>query len=225
MSQVKIYEQLIKKGNGSNPIPPPSTFLNNAVIVCDGNSLTFGFASTNPTIDSYPAVMQTLSPLSTNGAVISNVGVTGQSTENMEDRAAANVDVLYNPSVNSLVVAWEGGNDIYAHGDVTFAYNNYVDYMLARMNVGFKTIAVTCPPRGQSSSFGDSEVVYNGKLQAFNSLLLANYKVFAIGIVDPATDSRFQGYSPDYYFSDLVHYTDLGYAAIAGLVRDVLVTF
>lgn len=41
-----------------------------AIIVCDGNSLTYGSQSSNPAAKSYPAVLQTLLPLHTNGTIV-----------------------------------------------------------------------------------------------------------------------------------------------------------
>src|SRR6478735_900576 len=209
--QKNIAFKFINKLREKYPIfHPYKPALTNSIIVCDGNSLTAGQGSSNVLTKSYPAVLASLAPFSTNGTVIYNKGVSAQTTLQMTADGTTDIDPLYNNRFTSIVIAWEGGNDIYFNGNATTAYTNYVAYMEARRAKGFRTVAFTCTPRNQTTSFGDNPTNYNIKLNTFNNLVRTNWPSFADFLVDPAVDSRLQGYSPTYYNVDGVHFTDAG---------------
>lgn len=214
----------ISKGGGttSSPVVIPLT---NAVIIGDGNSLTYGYLASNPATKNYISQLALLSPFVSNGSSFSNFGVTAQTTQNMIDDAVSQIDPLFNGSVTNILCGWEGGNDIYFNGDASAAHTRYVAYMQARQAAGFYTLAFTCPPRDQSTTFGDNSAQFNTKLDTFNSLVRANWASYADALVDVAADSRFSGYNLTYYNADKVHYTDTGYGVVADLVKTAILTF
>ena len=207
---------------------PPA--YNNAVVVCDGNSLTQGFMSTNPPTKSYPAVLQKLFPFNVNSGVVTNKGVGGQTTQQMIDDAATDIDPLYNGSVKSILVAWECGNDLYFNGDATGAYNRFVEYCQDRQAAGWIVIAVTVPYRDHSvtdggvSPAGDNDEVYNTKRLAINTNIVNNWETFANGLFDIAANSDFSSYNTTYFSSDRVHFNDSGYDLIAHLILPIILT-
>ena len=198
-------------GQGSIPIN-----LAGAVVVCDGNSLTYGQGASNPATTSYPAVLDGLTGFGT--ATIYNLGISAQETQDMIDDAAAQVDPLFNGSVKNILVAWEVGNDIYYNGSVANSITRFWQYCDARRAAGFIVVVVNCPPRDNSTPAGDNPTQYNIKLSQANAALAAEYKSHASALVDLAADSRFVGYNLTYYDADKIHYTDAGYAAVAELV-------
>jgi len=157
----------ISSGTMSNPID-----LTDAVIVCDGNSLTAGGYGGTYT---YPQLLSQQSGFET--ADFYNFGVSGQQTSQMSSDAASQIDVLINGSVENILIAWEVGNDIYYNGDATAAYTRFRDYCLARQAAGWRVIVLTCPARTQTTVFGDNPSQYETKLQAANTLLLANWEL------------------------------------------------
>lgn len=200
----------------------------NAHIVCDGNSLTYGYQSSNPATKSYPAVLATLSPWASNGATITNKGVSGQTTADMSADATMDIDPLYSSSVASVLVAWEIGNDLYFNGDTAAAYSRFVSYCTARRAVGWKVVVITVPYRDHSvvnggvSPAGDNDATYNLKRDSINVRLRANWPTFADAIYDLAADANFSSYNTTYFNADHVHYTDVGYAYIAAGVSPII---
>lgn len=184
----------------------PLINLNNAVIVCDGNSLTQGgYGGTY----NYPQLLSQQAGFET--CTFHNFGVGGQQTSQMASDAATQIDVLINPAVENILIAWEVGNDIYYQGDATAAYNRFRDYCLARQEAGWRVIVLTCPARTQTTAFGDNPSQYETKLQAANTLLLSNWASFSDGIIDLRQYTPLQTTSAPYYNVDQVHLTQTGY--------------
>lgn len=186
----------------------------NLNIVCDGNSLTAGQGGTP-----YPTYLQN----SLQNATVQNFGVGGQTTTQMISDATAQIDTQIDVKKKNILIAWEIGNEVYDNGDVTNACNNFKAYCDARRSAGWqKIIVINCPPRKQSTQFGDNESQYNTKLQQVNTWLSANYTTFSDELIDLAGDSRFQGYSLNVYNADLVHFNSNGYSIIAEKIKTKL---
>jgi hypothetical protein len=137
----------------------------------------------------------------------------------MNSDAAAQVDPIFNSGASSIVIAWEVGNDIYYNGSVVNAMTRFWYYCDQRKAVGWKVIIINCPPRDQSTTFGDNSSQYNAKLVSANTEMYNDWRKHCDGLIDLAQDSRFQGYNFTYYDADKVHYTDAGYEVIADLVK------
>jgi lysophospholipase L1-like esterase len=181
-------------------------------LICDGNSLTFGTGSSNPTAESYPAQLVAL--LGTSWAE-ANYGVPGQSAELMNSDATTQIDPLFDSQLpKNIVIAWEGiGSINNANDTAAQAYAAMTTYIQGRQAAGFKVIVLTTMKWGTITA--PKEVIR----QAYNALVLAN-SAGADAVVDVASDSRLSDPTNTTYFNgDTVHLTDAGYAVVAGLVR------
>lgn len=206
--------------------------LTNAVIICDGNSLTYGDHASNQATTSYPAVLQTLVPFNTNGAVVTNKGVNGRTTPQMLANVTTGIDVLYNPAVTNIILVWEGTNDL-ANNTIngTTAYNNLVSYCTTERAKGFKIVIATIIYRDQTiitNPSGKSDSEFNTERLAANALIRANWTSFADGLMDLANEPGLMAYNPsdgfNYYYLDHVHLLDAGYARVAYLFKQKILT-
>lgn len=182
--------------------------------VFDGNSLTHG--AWVAAADSYPAVIR--ETLSSAYCVI-NRGIGGQTTDAMETAAANRIDQwLERYPNNSVLVAWEGSNDIQFGASLATAQSRWNTYFASRVAAGWasngcKLVACTIIPRGDSNELKDAIV------SDFNSWLRTNYSTYATHLVDLAADARLQNTADATYFNaDTVHLTASGYAVVAELV-------
>lgn len=211
-------------------VPKSTSAFTNAVIVCDGNSVTYGFGSSDPATKSYPALLQGLAPFSYNGATVYNFGVNSATTQDMIDDAATQIDPLYTPGVKNILIALEVGNDIYFNGDAAAAYTRYVSYCNARRAAGFKVIAVTTAYREHSvccaglTPFGDSDAAYDAKRLSANASIRANWATFADALFDFGANANFSSYNATYFISDKVHESDAGYALEASLILPIILS-
>lgn len=182
-------------------------------IVCDGNSLTRGYGAGGA--NSYPTQLKGL--VSTAYTVI-NRGVDSQTTDQMEADAAAQIDywldIFQN---NSVLIGWEGTNDIQFGASLATTQSRWNTYFSARATAGWasngcKLVACTVIPRV------DSTAPKNAIRDDFNAWLRTNYSTYATHLVDLAADSRLQDTSNTTYFdADGVHLTAAGYAVVAEL--------
>lgn len=186
--------------------------------VFDGNSLTRGFGVA--AADSYPAVIR--ETLSSAYCVI-NRGIDSQTTDAMETAAANRIDQwLERYPDNSVLVAWEGSNDIQLGASLATAQSRWNTYFASRVAAGWasngcKLVACTIIPRG------DSTAPKNVIVSDFNAWLRTNYSTYATHLVDLAADARLQNTADATYFNaDTVHLTAAGYEVVAGLVQAVI---
>jgi lysophospholipase L1-like esterase len=194
-----------------------------ALLVCDGNSLTAGHGLT--TSESYPAQ---LSALIGAGWDTRNVGVSAQTTQDMQSDAVAQIDALYSGSrLKNVLVAWEITNDLYFGASAGDALTHFKDYCADRRVAGFTVVAVTVLPRsegGTPGGFEASRATVNAELRN-----LANMGVYWDAVFDLAADGRLgdAGDEQDltYYLNDDVHINAAGCEILAsGLARTRLGT-
>jgi lysophospholipase L1-like esterase len=209
---------------------PKSSFnhLKDAVVVCDGNSLTHGAQASDPS-KAYPAQMATLSNYAPLHPVTINIGVNGQQTSDMISRAPSFLQPLYaHNRPRNYVVAWEIGNDIFFNGDAIGAYNRFAQYCITQKANGWRVVVINVPYRDNTfmgwpiTPGGDTPDQYTSKVNIANALLKQNYTQYSVGLVDLAGDPRFQSFDPTYYNADHTHLTDTGYLVVAELVAFVL---
>jgi lysophospholipase L1-like esterase len=204
--------------------------LENANIVCDGNSLTYGYKASNPPVTSYPSVLNTLAPLDANGATVVNKGVNGQTTGEMIADAASDIDPLFDAGRPSILVAWEMGNDLFFNGVVADVQDRFESYCLSRKAAGWTVVVLSLPAREHSvvsggvSPAGDNDAAFNIKRELLNVWLRDNYTDFADGLVDLDADDRLANYNETYFDEDKVHLVDAGYAVVAELVVETLLS-
>lgn len=181
-------------------------------VICDGNSLTFGFG-TSSTSNSYPQQLQTL----LGGAVVwavYNFGVNGQTTTQMISDFSTQIAPLYNIyRQKNILVVFEAGNEILANLSSTTVLTNLTNYVSLGKAAGFKVIALTVPKRADLT--GGKETTR----QTVNTSIVSN-TIGADYIYDAAAESAFSNTSnTTYYNVDGVHYTDTGYGVIAAGVN------
>lgn len=192
-------------------------------IVCDGNSLTIasGMGQTP-----YPTQLGALLGGTWN---VTNVGVSGQNTAAMLADAATQVDVLCGAAwmgefdSGSVVVCWEGTNDLCLNEDPHAAYGRLVTYCQGRRAAGFKAVILTITPRSNAGVPGSFEA----NRQILNALIRAGWPTFADALADVAADPRLgdAGDETDAtYYLDLVHMTTAGYAIVASIVKAAINT-
>lgn len=212
-----------------NPkINTPAPF--NKRIICHGNSLTYGASTTNPATKSYPGLLQAEPNIVALNGKVYNKGVNGQTTPQMIANGAAEVDSLYDSTVRTILIGWEGGNDL-ANNIITGteAYNNLVTYYNARRtaNPRIKIIAITIPYRDQTlftHSSGKSDATYNAERLIMNNLLITNYTAFSDAILDLATKPGFTAYNAGdgLYDTDHLHFLDFGQLTIKNYLTPII---
>lgn len=186
----------------------------NANFVFDGNGLTLG--GTGGAVP-YPTLLSQKAPLNSNGTDFTNLGVSGQTTQQMIDDAVAQVDALIVADVRNILFAWEIAEDIYVNGDVNAAFTRFKNYCLARRAAGWKVIVLNLTPRSQTTAFGDSPSQFQTKLNNANALLAAQWTDFSDGFVDLLQDASLATLSGT-YFPDNIHPSTAGNVKVANLV-------
>ena len=177
------------------------------LIIADGNSYVSG--NGHKPFTSYLKDAQVL-----------NFGVGGQTTIQMLSDAEKQVLPNYSRGKRNILIAIEGGNDIFFHGSVDSAILHYKQYCLAARQIGFFVIASTTIPRRQASDYGDSLACFNDKLREFNAQLVGLACFDAV--IRPDTDAAFRSFASPGYDIDGIHPNDYGQKVIAGLVEGVI---
>jgi len=199
-------------------VRPEEPDLSRGLVVFDGCSLVDDAGV--PPEDGMPAQVMALLPA---GLDMKNLGVGGQTTQMMAADAATEVDPLHNASrPASVLVAWEGTNDLIAGTgppyDAREAYRHLAEYCRARQRAGFRVVICTVLPRGQSAAFYEAR-------NALNAELRAQWTSFADALADVGADKTIgaDGAETDpTYYRDTVHLTAAGYAIVAGVVADAV---
>lgn len=205
--------------NSTSSSKKPLT-LTDSNIVIDGNSVVYG-ATVDHATESFPAVLATLSPFDTNGSVITNLGVNGQTTAQMISNFPVNVVPMKLYGKSNFYLCLEGTNDLYFGGSAEDAYNRLNYLCTIAKFAGFEPFTYTVMPRSNAGTPPDFET----KRQALNGFLRA--KPFLFGLIDIAADANLGDPGAETnatYFNDLVHPTALGQALIASITHDFLVS-
>lgn len=218
--------------------------LSNANILFDGNSWTNYGAPCFPgesygSGDKYPDILLTLAPFNTNGATITNLATSGQTTAQMISggacamdgsgtRSAATTFIDSRLSLTRLNVlfALEVGNDLFFNGNVTDAYNRIKDYCLARRAAGWRVVVGTPLYRlyaGTSTTpGGDTWAQYNVKIDQVCALMRDNWTTFADAFADLNAIPQFSDPTNTTYFVDGVHPNGTGRTIIANAISSAI---
>lgn len=180
-------------------------------VICDGDSLTDGHGVGAG--NDYPAQMHAL----LGGAPVwwkVNLGVGGQTIQQMETDAATQIDPTYNTNrIKNILSAWGGTNDIIFGADDTTTYNRIVTYCTNRRAAGWKVVISDIIARGNFTA------QMNTYKASVNSQIAANWTTFADAFVQLSADSRLQNPNDTtYYDADTVHLTTTGYGVVASLI-------
>lgn len=183
-------------------------------VVCDGNSLTAGFAA--PPGQSYP---DQLANLLGGRYYVTNVGVGAQATPAMIADFVVEMGPLYKPLRSSIYIAWEVGNDIlFGATDVVAVANMWTLCDMASA-MGYLPIVVTVTPR---VSFNPTQEAYR---VSANAMLREQWPSHTVGLIDPALDLRLVDPTDEtWYHTDHIHLNPTGYAVIAELAYPVVKT-
>jgi lysophospholipase L1-like esterase len=181
--------------------------------IFDGDSLTFGYASTAG--NDYPSLVMAL--LGSNPYHLkTNDGLNGDTLANMAAAAPAGIDLLYDPhQYKNVVCIWGGTNDLFAGASAATVYGNIVDYGTGRRAVGFQVVVFTITPRNNFDAGMEANRL------TINTNIRTNWATFADALVDVAADGRIGDAGDEdnltYYDADGTHLNDTGYAIVAGL--------
>lgn len=197
----------------TNPAPlTRGTGTGNTVVVCDGDSLTFGVGGT-----SYPSQLATL----LGGTyTVTDVGVTGQTAGEVDMSASVSADPSYSLTAHeNIYVLWAGTNNLFYGQTTGQTLADITDNVNRRLALGWqRVILLTILSRsgsGTPANFNTERAVVNPGIQA-----LASQRVQVINLsTDP--NIGFDGAESNltYFSTDLTHLNTTGYAIIA---NDVL---
>lgn len=185
------------------------------VVVCDGNSLTYGTASSFPGgATAYPARLKAAHP-ELAGFDVTNYGVPSKKGVTMLATGDGRILSMMNPSrARNVYIYWEGINNMAewpARGDAGILADVH-DACLAAKNRGFKVLVCTTLPWGTTSGgFETQRLTLNTGIRA------AVTGGWADAVVDLTANPRLSNpLDPTYFFaSDQTHLTDAGYEEVA----------
>jgi len=201
-----------------------------ANVVFDGNSLVAGFQASSSNM-AMPAQMSRLPPL--NGGVnVTNIGVSGQTINQMRGRGTQYADGSYVTGKKNILLAWEGTNTICNNGSAKTGLAaaadmaTYVQERLAAHPGWFIVMMTTLPRFGiEAWSIADG----NAQLQAYDDYLRANWRAMGCkALVDVRAGGVFvyTGTTMDSkmapYMAETIHCNDTGYGLVAQYCADVL---
>jgi lysophospholipase L1-like esterase len=190
------------------------------LVVCEGNSLTYGSGSSDSSTQSYPAQLR---PKLGQAWAVLNFGIPALSIERMfarehTTRAAVSAVAAQLPNTarhRTIDVVWEGTNSIRLHDTGETAFQAMAQFIALRHSQQFKVIVLTCLPAKTTEvgpDFDAQAQVYNAMIRKYAA------DVGADAVVDVASDRRLTDPLSAYYARDHFHLSEAGYAVVAGLV-------
>jgi lysophospholipase L1-like esterase len=232
VSALLAYQGLHTSGQAAQVEGYLNSFLFNETrpqVVCDGDSLTFGYQLANPATQSYPAQLAVLLP----AWDIYNTGVSGEplgpqtGSAGMIGTAPNSVDPLFRAGRSANVcIAWGGVNDLlgisWAAGTAAALEPIIAAYCAARHAVGWKVVLVTLPP----SNYSGTNAGYEAARLAYNLWLRANFAPIADGLLDLGGSTPY-GQLADTVADTLdgLHLNAGGYTVLAGMAQPVATGF
>jgi lysophospholipase L1-like esterase len=197
----------------------PDTDCEPTFIVFVGNSLTAGIGASSLE-HFYPT--QAMNEIGCAWEFV-NLGISGQTTPEMEARAAVSVDPLIRPGVRNILVVWEGSNHMALAGGFASpedAYLHLKQYCLARRAAGWKVIILTVLPRSGLGVF--SADWFEERRGLLNGLIGANWQSFADGFANVGNEITIGQPGDQFgplFADDHTHLKDAGYVVPANYVR------
>lgn len=201
-------------------------------LITTGDSLTFGFASTSPPVNSWPAQLMSRNAAAMASYEMYNHGVSGRRASGI--KLINPIDIhptLGTYHTKDLVVYWAGINDVEGTADsaATVIANIKVE-LSALKAIGASVFMIPMIPAGDANIDAAHKII----LQTIQDDAKNNGSAYNIdGIVPVWNDSRFNDFTlvtgsfsnATYYNADKLHLTDAGYTAIADLVFPVISPF
>lgn len=216
---INIYTYWTSHKNSHSLYPPVTDY--NKIIICDGNSLTWGFPLTYR--GSYPSQLSTLFfP----NVLVYNYGVNGDWTQSLKNRLDAGY-AGFQSGKNNIYIPWECLNMInngglnWCHGADT-VYQLYKTLCLDAKSHGFtKVLATTVTlmyPLGGRTCFEPTRLAVNDSIRN-------NWATFADGLADLGADTligQTGQQTNTTYYADGLHFTAAGYNRIANIIYNVI---
>lgn len=182
-------------------------------IVCDGDSLTAG-------VGGYPWPTGLKSRAGFGVTTVTNVAQSGQTWLQMNGGGGTTEDVdgAWATGKTNVLAPWAGTNDLALAGRTAQqTYQLAVDYITARQSIAMSrhgakwiVLAGTLLPRQVSSSEADT-VALNHVIDAYNALVLANYRAMGAGGVFDVRKAGSPFNVPDYTYASFAGALASGY--------------
>ena len=187
------------------------------LIVCDGDSLTYGGTASNPYYK-YPAQLGRLLGANLTEWCILNFGVAGQRLDQMEADAASQIDSLIAAAPASAVkilIGWGGQNDL-GQTSLATAKARAATYFTNRVAAGWDYV-VSCTTTASG--------IDPATMESFNQLIRDNHATWGTVLADlhsipEFSDSAAIATSP--YYADGTHMNDVGYGLIAAFQKEII---
>jgi lysophospholipase L1-like esterase len=219
--------ELLEGRSLTAPIAPRATPANRPgpayLVVCEGNSLTYGTGAAVPASQSYPAQLQARLG---QGWKVLNLGIPRQTTEQMligyrSSFARVGRVLAQLPNTThrwTIDVVWEGTNSIRAFGSGQAAALKMRQFVALRHSERFKVIVLTALP-GDNPKQVPPE--FEAQRRVYNALIRKNVAGADL-VVDIASDPRLMDTSSSYFSSDHFHLSQEGYELISALVSQAV---
>ena len=172
----------------------------NLKIVPDGNSNTAGYGLSAG--NDYPTLVYNLLGGAGAGYTMStNFAVSGQTTQQMQADAVAQIDAVYDGSkTRNFLIAWEMENDIFINAvSGATAATNMLNYWNGRKTAGYYVIGATSPLRG-------IDITVNNSIKTANTAVKAAPSNYSAIIDIPALPILSNNRSSVGYQSDFTHF-------------------
>jgi lysophospholipase L1-like esterase len=192
------------------------------VVACVGDSLTYGMSTKDPTTESYPAVLGTLTggPFSFTTERYGHSGATVKYDGGTSFAMPYAGTQEYKDSLNTkadIVVIMLGTNDAVWATDQSYFTDSFTKMVNTYINLPQKPqVIVMLPPH----LFGDSLKGYKDKLASIVDKEKAVAKDLNLDVIDAYTFT--QSMTVPKYSTDGVHFTTYGYKLLAEFVYDKL---
>lgn len=199
-------------------------------ITCDGNSLTYGLRASDPAAKSYPAILRGLAPVAGSGTSVTNLGISGQTAQDMLN-TRGDVSGAWVNGKKNILLCFEFTNSIYVGRTPTQAADDLLSYVAAvKAERSWLVGVATCPPAYavvQGDAVNQANVdKYNALLNSANALLASKWRGVANYFIDvrqgsslnvsPYTPAAFAASGAFVQEGSLwLHCSDAGYAAMA----------
>lgn len=189
-------------------------------IICDGDSLTIGTGTT-----SYPTQLK-VDPLPQ--LLTTNLGVGGQTLQDMEADGVSQVDALYDPSkAKNILVCWGGLNDFNdaneAEGTRALIYGYLDTYVANRQAKGWTVIVCTLTAAGSVWIAEATRQWFNNEIRT--TLVSARGVIVAdLGAANSLLGDSGDNLDTTYFNADQTHLLTAGYTVVKDIVRTAILT-
>lgn len=192
-------------------VPSASNFLGG---VADGDSITRGYSTTNPSTKNWAAQLAGLT-----GKTISNSGVDGDKLESIDSGwASSGIAAQYNPASCNWYFQQAGCNDMRA-GATLSQLQGWIQSIMAKAKAaGYLCAVCTILPENYVGWNGSAETVRTG----YNTWLKANYSSFCDLLIDFDGIAAMADPSNTTYYTDGLHPTDAGQLLLAQCAQTAL---